>query len=224
MPRALLLDLDDTLYDYHPAEAQARRVVTALLSQDLGRPEAEVRHLWDEARRAVKARVGPRGASHSRLLYLHDLVHRAGRVDLLPKVRQYDRAFWTAFLQTARLRDGALDLLSAWKRAGHKIALVTDLTLDVQLWKLEHFDLLRWLDAVVVSEEVEADKPQAAIFELAAARLGVPLAQCVVLGDSPDRDIAGATALGLTSYLVRDSGAGPHAGRSLPEIARELCA
>ncbi|HMU40444.1 MAG TPA: HAD-IA family hydrolase [Pseudomonadota bacterium] len=219
--RAMLLDLDDTLYDYHPAEQVARRYVLAQLVDALGQSAETVRRFWDASRQAVKQRVGPCGASHSRLLYLHELVHRAGRLDLLGQVRAWERGFWRTFLAHAQLRPGARELLVGWRRCGHGLALVSDLTLDIQLWKLEHFDLLGFFDAVVVSEEVATDKPGAAIFQLAAARLGVPLSCCIVVGDSAERDVEGAKRLGLPYVRVKPS-SGDADGQTLVEVAQEL--
>ncbi len=220
-PAAVLIDLDDTLYDYHPAEEVARRFVWTELAAALGESTESVRRLWNVSREAVKLRVGPRGASHSRLLYLHEAVHRAGRIDLLGQVRTWERGFWRTFLANAQLRDGARELLIGLRRCGHPVALVSDLTLEIQLWKLEHFGLLSLFDAVVVSEEVETDKPGDAIFRLAAERLGVPLARCVVIGDSAERDVEGALRLGLPYLRVRSSG-GESEGRTLVEVAQEL--
>lgn len=220
-PRAMLIDLDDTLYDYHPAEQVARRWVLDQLALALGASPEAVRRLWTVSREAVKLRVGPRGASHSRLLYLHEAIHRAGRLDLLGQVRVWERGFWRTFLANAKLRDGARELLLGWRRCGRRVALVSDLTLEIQLWKLEHFDLLGLFDAVVVSEEVETDKPGDAIFRLAAERLGVPLSCCLVVGDSAERDVEGAKRLGLPYVWISPSGGKP-GGRSLVEVAQEL--
>ena len=45
-------------------------------------------------------------------------------------------------------------------------------------------------------------KPSPQIFQAAAARAGVPLADAWVIGDSPHADIGGAVTLGLRSVWV----------------------
>lgn len=46
-------------------------------------------------------------------------------------------------------------------------------------------------------------KPNPLLYQMAMERLGVKAAACVMVGDRPDTDIAGAQALGMRSALVR---------------------
>lgn len=216
----LLVDLDDTLYAYPPAAHAAEHAAFARVAADTGRSDSDVRAAYSAARKAVKARLGSTGAAHSRLLYFAELAHALGRVDRLDRVRGWDRAYWSAFLETATLRDGARALLEGVRARGGKVAIVSDLTLEIQLWKLEHFGLGPLIDALVISEEVPFDKPRPEAFALAMARLGgVRAADCVMVGDADDKDGAGARALGIRYFKV-DAGDGD--GESLIAIARQL--
>src|SRR4029077_12356220 len=113
-------------------------------------------------------------------------------------------------------------LLVGWRALGHRGAIVNDLALEVQLWKLEAFGLHEIVDALVVSEEVEYDNPALAAFELAIERLGVVREHCVVVGDGVQTDGAGAVALGVPFYRVRGSEPGEGDGMTLMEVARAL--
>lgn len=57
-------------------------------------------------------------------------------------------------------------------------------------------------DDIVVSAEVGMAKPTPAIFQLAADRLGLPLAACVFVDDW-DQNVEAARALGMTGVLHR---------------------
>ncbi len=52
-------------------------------------------------------------------------------------------------------------------------------------------------------------KPEPLLYEMALERLGVPARECIMIGDRPDTDIAGAAPLGMRTALVRT-------GRFLP--------
>ena len=52
-------------------------------------------------------------------------------------------------------------------------------------------------------EPVIIGKPQPLLYEIAAARIGASLEQCLMIGDRPDTDIAGAAMLGMKTALVR---------------------
>jgi epoxide hydrolase-like predicted phosphatase len=59
-------------------------------------------------------------------------------------------------------------------------------------------------DGVVISGDVGLHKPQPEIFELGAARIGVPAAECVFVDDLRE-NVAGAEAVGMTGVLHRGS-------------------
>lgn len=66
------------------------------------------------------------------------------------------------------------------------------------------------LTEVVISEEVDAEKPEPAIFTVALARVGLEASAVLFVGDDPRRDIAGADAVGLVTCWVSH-------GREFPE-------
>lgn len=195
---ALLVDLDDTLYDYVSAERHARRALVARIAADTAVDAELVERAFVEARDTVKARLGPRGSAHSRLLYLAELLYRIGRREALERIGAWEALFWASFLDVARLRPRARELLAGFRAQGGKVAIVTDLTLSIQLRKLDLFSLYDLVDVLVASEEVPADKPSTGGFELAVARLGLaPDARYVVIGDSDEKDGGGAKAMGF---------------------------
>jgi FMN phosphatase YigB (HAD superfamily) len=88
----------------------------------------------------------------------------------------------------------------AWINRGIKTAVVSNIAFDVR----PAFDAIGASDDVdefVLSFEVGAIKPDAAIFETALARLGVEAAHAVMVGDSDEAD-GGARALGCGFILV----------------------
>ena len=79
------------------------------------------------------------------------------------------------------------------------VALVTDGDPDIQRGKLAALGLEAAFDAVVLSDDLgrEYRKPNAAPFAAALEQLGLPASGCVMIGDRPDKDVAGARAAGL---------------------------
>ena len=59
------------------------------------------------------------------------------------------------------------------------------------------------------AEPVVIGKPEPLLFEMALERLGCKPEECLMIGDRPDTDIAGAAALGLSTALVRTGRFGP---------------
>lgn len=216
-PGVILFDLDDTLYAYEVAEAAATEALLEQVAKEVSIPRLQLLDLYKKAKRAVKGRIPGQGSSHSRLLYLSELAH-AIQPSLMQRVRSWERSYWTVFLRSSALRDGAMSLITAARKAGIKIAIVSDLTLEVQLWKLEHLGLLQHLDALVTSEEVQKDKPSEAPFLLALHRLNAAANDCVMIGDRDDKDGAGAKQVGIP-YIRIDTGDGQ--GKSFRQLANE---
>ena len=59
------------------------------------------------------------------------------------------------------------------------------------------------VDGVVTSAEAGAPKPDARVFEAALELAGCPAERALHVGDSPSRDVAGATAAGIAAVLLR---------------------
>ncbi|HYK99265.1 MAG TPA: HAD family hydrolase [Candidatus Acidoferrales bacterium] len=133
---------------------------------------------------------------------------------------------WRGALERLGRRDGGLaDRLSAAyiaaRRAGetidpeaepalrdlrrdHGLALLTNGAGDVQREKLSRTPFAPYFDAVVISTEVGIGKPDPRIFARALAALDAAPGDATMVGDSLQRDIAGARSAGLrTIWLDR---------------------
>ncbi len=76
---------------------------------------------------------------------------------------------------------------------------------------LAHYDLLKFFDAFVFSDEIGCAKPDASVFEAAAGDLGVKPGEIVHIGDRESKDIEGPHAVGARAILctaVKDRGSG----------------
>lgn len=213
--QAVVFDLDDTLYAYGPSHRAGIEAASDVLAAPLGLAPAAVEAAYEEARAAAFRRLGPIASAHSRALALKWTIEgvrgRAGPALAVTATR----AYWQAALDALRPVDGCRELLARLGRAGLRLAVLTDLTVDVQLEKLVRLGLEDCFDAVVTSEEAGRDKPDAAPFRLVLERLGTPADRTVMIGNDPVHDVAGAAAAGLPAVLV-----GPPPAAPLPPGAR----
>lgn len=114
-------------------------------------------------------------------------------------------AFERARLSTEPLDPDAEAVLDEL-RVGHRLALVTNGAPAIQRAKLALTDLARRFDAIVVSGEVGAGKPDPAPLLAALAALEVRPAEAAMVGDSLERDVAAARAAGVYAVWL-DRGA-----------------
>jgi len=88
----------------------------------------------------------------------------------------------------------------ALRRPGLRIALLSNSVGDAAAYDAALLDEL--FDARVISGEVGLRKPDPAIYELSAERLGLPPAACVFVDDLPG-NLKPARALGMATVLHR---------------------
>jgi putative hydrolase of the HAD superfamily len=94
-------------------------------------------------------------------------------------------------------------------RRKHPLAVVTNGASCLQREKVEASGLADYFDAIVISGELGAGKPDASIFRHALARLGVSGDRAVMVGDSLARDVDGATAAGIRGVWLNRDGQAP---------------
>ena len=142
------------------------------------------------------------------------------RPDLVRALVDRDREL---LLAAARLYDDALAFLESLRSQGVKIAIVSNCTEHTRRL-LTELGVAALADALVLSCEVGAAKPEPEIFRYALDQLGVAADAAVFVDDQPGY-CAGAVALGIrTAQIIRGEvdGKVPAAGttvvRSLPEV------
>jgi pyrophosphatase PpaX len=123
-----------------------------------------------------------------------------------------------------RYFDGTREMLDELRDEGKQLAVVTSKRNEPALKGLERFGLEGYFELVIGSEDTLKHKPEPDPLLLAAARLNVPVASCVYVGDSPyDMQAARAaevTAIGaLWGMFSRDELADSGAQYEAPTIS-----
>lgn len=198
MGEAVLFDLDDTLVDLQYARRYGLRAVQEILPALKPVPLEELELVHDEQLRANYWRMmegslsdEEAGCEHMRGICRHYGLETDAAVDAADR---YHRALQ----ENSRLVPGVEALLESL-RGRMKVGVVTNGRSQHQRDKLEYLDLLP-LDALAISEEVCAAKPDPQIFQYALAQLGVR--SVTMIGDSWENDILGATGNGMKAIWL----------------------
>ena len=94
-------------------------------------------------------------------------------------------------------------VLLALKQKKLKLAIVTDAP-RLKAWiRLEAMQLSRYFDVVVTHEDTHRLKPSSMPFRAALRQLNVKAADCLMVGDMPNRDILGASKMGMQTCFAR---------------------
>lgn len=189
---AALLDLDNTLYAYDPCHSFALKCVHKTYCRKSDKISFDKFHtLYRNARQVIHKRLKGQAASHSRLLYFQTLIEYEIRRPDPALALFYEKVYWDSFFKKMKLAPWVKPFLAFCKKTGRKAGIVTNLTTQLQLRKLEHFKISKLLDFVVTSEEAGVEKPHREIFHLALEKAQTDPSQALVIGDDENADACG---------------------------------
>lgn len=183
-PSLVVFDLDDTLYDYGERNDVASQTLVGAISSYSNSQELRVTEALEVSRATVKARLGKTSSSHSRLLYISETFRRLNLPPNTDQMIALEELFWGTFLSDIRLYPGAEDLLVSLTDEGIPLALVTDLTSNIQYRKINKLGLNGKFDFVLTSEEAGGDKPTYKPFEILNSEMNTYLQNVWFFGDS----------------------------------------
>jgi putative hydrolase of the HAD superfamily len=198
--RAVLIDLDDTLFDHTHSSGVALQAVyaahPALAGVPFGTFRAEhavlLEELHLEVLRGFRTLDAAREERFRRLLTRYGVNGAAAQAAAL---------YRAAYLADYRPVPGALALLE-WLRGRVAVVVVTNNAQAEQETKLRRLRMTHLVDALVVSATVGAAKPDPAIFAAALEQVGALPTQAVMLGDSWAADVCGAYAVGMRAIWL----------------------
>lgn len=189
--KAVLLDLDNTLYAYDPPDRAAMRVAASLLGRRLRLSDRKLAALYRESHKHFARALAHQSGRHNRLLIFSRMIERVlHRPQPALALRVHD-AYWKKFLSVMKPHPEAHDVLLRLA-ARYKLALVTNQTTEAQYRKVERLGFGKYFSAVITSEQAGVEKPDGGIFRVALEALGVGAAQAVMVGDTVKGDVAGA--------------------------------
>jgi HAD superfamily hydrolase (TIGR01509 family) len=116
-------------------------------------------------------------------------------------VREYDHMRLEALRGRVQPMPGARQIVEFGKQAGLKIALATSGLRSHADVSLGETGLAGSFDAEATGDDVTRGKPEPDLFLLAAKRIGVEPARCVVFEDAP-QGVAAAAAAGMRSICI----------------------
>lgn len=114
----------------------------------------------------------------------------------------FQGAYWVEHLRWIELFPDAEEVLRALRRITPHTGLLSDVDEDFLQLCLFKFSLDPYLDSITTSEEVGTAKPDEGIFRAALSKAACEAAEAVYVGDSPERDVVGAAAVGMRSILI----------------------
>ncbi|MBL1108195.1 HAD family hydrolase [Streptomyces sp. 5-8] len=199
--RAVVWDVDDTLFDYTTADREGMRAhlaVEGLLAGYATPEEALLR--WREITDRQWARYAAgecsfRDQRRDRVrVFLGTALADTECDAWFQRYIGHYEAAWSLFPDVLP----ALDALAA----GHRHAVLSNSSITVQEHKLRTLGILDRFEAVLCAAELGVSKPDAGAFLAACEALGLPPHEVAYVGDHPEIDGRGAAEAGLLSVWI----------------------
>ena len=219
-PRAILIDLDDTLLDdtsnVDSCWAGACAVARARLPGiDISRLRAAIDKqnswFWSDPERHRTGRLDLRGNTRTILEQVFaklDIDDRDLAHEVAEKYRDLRQERSTLF-------PGAMDALDRLRAEGVRLGMMTNGAAGAQRAKIERFGLARHFDHIVIEGEFGAGKPDRRVYDTLLSALDVAPGDTWAIGDNLEFDVLAPMQLGLHGIWVdpRNAGLDGHPGR-----------
>ena len=195
MIKAVIFDLDNTLIDFLKMKKHScSAAIDAMIGAGL-----KVEH--DKAIKLLFGLYDKYGLEEKTIFqkFLKKLTGKVNYKILANGIVAY-RKVRTGFLEPYPNVDYVLLKL---KSKGIKLGIVTDAP-QLKAWvRLASMKLSNYFDVVVAFEDTKKLKPSKLPFEAALRKLELDPAECLMVGDWPERDIKGAKRLGMITCFAR---------------------
>ena len=194
--KTVIFDIDNTLYDFVGCNQLGLEALRAYTREQFGwsRDEFDRRHKSIQTELCVS--TGYNGCCRNRMLRYQKLLEQAG-LPLHPHALQMYELYWMTLLENMQPFEGAVRTIKTLKEAGIRIGIGTDMTVVMQLRKLEKLQLLAYVDFIVTSEEAGKEKPSPELFSLVLEKALCCPEECLFVGDHLEKDVHGALSAGM---------------------------
>ena len=197
MIKEVILDIDNTLYDYEKGHAHGTALMVEYAKRELGIGGEEFLESYHSHYKKIIGRLGQDDAAiHSRSIRLLEMLEDWGK-PIFPHLDNLYNLYWDGLLEVSTPEPGSLETVSMLKDRGIAIGIGTDMTLRMQLRKLETLGFSPYVDHIVTSQEAGVEKPQSRFMELCIEKSGCRPQECAFVGDSFKKDACGSAKAGM---------------------------
>lgn len=196
----VFFDLDDTLYDFAACSLEALRELYAahgVLRQRFGEFDAfadSYHEVNSELWRLYHANAIER--SYLKTERFERLLRPAMRQPEAREIaRKLDEEYLWLLSERGKTVEGAFETLRVLSKH-FLIGILSNGFINTQYRKLRHSGLDRYVQRMVVSDEIGIQKPAKALFDHTLLETGAQAATSIMIGDNPDTDVKGALDAG----------------------------
>lgn len=200
--KGVLIDLDNTLYFFNDANQYALQKVYALLKQKTKMSFSAFYEAYQTAWDKLFNTLGEVPSAHTRFTMFQQFLEKRKVPKAFLIAQKLEEVYFKNLFKKARPDPKATAFLKECARRQIPVCIVTNLFGSIQTRKLKRLRLDKYVDYMVANDELGIDKPHPSLFERGLEKLSIPAKDAIMVGDNEEKDINGAKALGIQTYLV----------------------
>jgi putative hydrolase of the HAD superfamily len=195
MIKAIIFDLDNTLVDFM---AMKRQAIDAAIYAMI---DAGLKLSYEEVKAKIDEIYEERGIEYQKVFdaLLYDVLDKVDYKILSAGVIAYRRAREAALVPYPHVYITMMKLL----KMGLKLAVVSDAPAREAWLRLCYLNFHHIFDYVITFDDTGHYKPSAVPFQKALELLRVAPSEALMVGDWPERDMVGATKVGMKTVFAR---------------------
>tara|TARA_Y100000590_G_C15620490_1_gene977378 strand:- start:477 stop:1154 length:678 start_codon:yes stop_codon:yes gene_type:complete len=195
MIKAVIFDLDNTLLDF--MDMKSKSIDSAVY----GMIDAGLNMSVDSAKKEIYRIYDERGIEHQEV-FDEFITNELGHID--------HKILAAGIVSYRKVKEATLSLYSnvnstlvELARMGIKLAVVSDAPSREAWIRICSVNLQHMFDTVITFDDTCKRKPSPEPFMRAVNELDVKTEECIMIGDWPERDVLGASKIGMVSVFAR---------------------
>ena len=195
MIKAVIFDLDNTLLDF--MDMKSKSIDSAVY----GMIDAGLNMSVDSAKKEIYRIYDERGIEHQEV-FDEFITNELGHID--------HKILAAGIVSYRKVKEATLSLYSnvnstlvELARMGIKLAVVSDAPSREAWIRICSVNLQHIFDTVITFDDTCKRKPSPEPFMRAVNELDVKTEECIMIGDWPERDVLGASKIGMVSVFAR---------------------
>jgi putative hydrolase of the HAD superfamily len=216
LPKAILLDLDDTIIAFdHGVDLNVcwKNACSRHLPQLSGYEIEELinvikkkaKWFWSDSDRHRKGRLN---LEKARLEIVAAALHDY-KLEGASLHEDIAISYGLERDKVIKVYPGAIETLTYMRSLDIKLALITNGGSQPQRKKIERFELANYFDCIIIEEEFGAGKPDQSVYLYALEQLGVQPDEAWMIGDNFEWEVIAPQRLGIKGIWINHKGADP---------------
>jgi putative hydrolase of the HAD superfamily len=197
MIQSIILDFDNTLYNYDKANQIALENLFLTICNNWQLPMEDIKYQYSKINKDIKNNNNPNN-KHNKSIYIKQLLE-----NLNISLTEYDKylsIYNDCFYNHFKLYDGVINLLELLKNHNIKIGILSNNQYLQQYEKLKQANILGYIDAVQTSDECGEEKPHLTMFWSILHKLNAKPDHTAYIGDNFFHDVEPSLQLKMLTF------------------------